>query len=100
MSVSIIENHQCVCGRQPRGFSFDGRGACSAECSAIMAYVSGGHPITIDEQAALWDAMKFAGEYLEEIGKFDLRDLTAVELLNFLQVLLRGFSQSLREQAK
>lgn len=50
-----------------------------------------------DEDAALWEAVKKAGAYLDSIGQHDLRHLSKDRLMMFASVIIAAFAENRAE---
>ena len=94
-----------VCGRASRGFAVSLPESfhtfCSFYCSEVwMIAQRRNEPLGQDEAKAAKAGGAAAGAYLEEIGKFDLRDMNADEWGEFCGKLFRGACDDLRKQAE
>lgn len=87
----------CPCGRSPRGFAWHDMNTpafdrappvhcCSMECLDLAARHKGEPmpPLNALETGAVAAASEAAGQYLEQIGKTDLAQMTEAEWLGFL----------------
>ena len=98
-----------VCRREARGFGFDPllarrlRGkravACSMQCLHIVAEANGMIDATPNERAAMQAGGELGGEYLDSIGKTDLSALTPEEWHAFIEAVVTGFCDYLRDVA-
>lgn len=55
---------------------------------------------TPDEDIAVEHGGDLAGAYLDELGKFDLRELSRREWREFLRRILKGYSARMRDFAE
>lgn len=60
---------------------------------------NGAKPLTIDERNAAVKGGEAAGAYLDQIGVFDLREMTDAQWLEFCGTLFRGACDALAEAA-
>jgi len=102
-----------VCHRQPRGFGWfnphyrlsnpqrdDSRKhLCSRACQDICHRRKGMIDPTPNESEAMTVGGQMGGEYLESIGKSDLATLTETEWDRFLDAVVTGYCDHLRELA-
>lgn len=97
-----------VCRREARGFGFDpalgrvhGRpaAACSMRCLDVVFMVRGMIDPTPNERAAIRRGGEMGGEYLESVRKADLSQLTETEWLTFVEAVITGYCDALREFA-
>lgn len=97
-----------VCRREARGFGFDealarvsGRPAviCSMHCLDIVFREKGMIDPTPNEQVAMEAGGQLAGEYLDSIGKTDLAALDAAEWATFVEAVVTGYCDHLRDLA-
>lgn len=97
-----------VCRREARGFGFDpalgrvhGRpaAACSMLCLDLVFVVRGMIDPTPNERAAIRRGGEMGGEYLESVRKTDLSRLTETEWLTFVEAVITGYCDALREFA-
>ena len=97
-----------VCRREARGFAFDpklGRikgkaaSACSMRCLEIVFRGKGMIDPTPNEKAAMESGGQLGGEYLDSIGKTDLAALSANEWATFVEAVVTGYCDHLREMA-
>ena len=84
-------------GRQGENTKF-----CSREHVAIFKATieeddMAGNSLEEDEQAPLWEAVKGAGQYLDQLGIHDLRYLNKDQLLHFGSVIIAGFAENRTE---
>ena len=108
MTVETINGPCAVCARAGRGvrvllppaFNADALEFCSLQCARLyMAARTEDLIVTPDERAAMEAGGKAGGQYLENIGKTDLRDLSKGEWARFLEFVVRGYTDDLRRQA-
>jgi hypothetical protein len=97
-----------VCRREARGFGFDpalgrvhGRpaDACSMRCLDLVFRAYGMIDPTPNERAAILRGGAIGGEYLESIRKTDLARLSEMEWLTFVEAVITGYCEALREFA-
>lgn len=102
-----------VCRREPRGFGwFDPvypvtdprrdtsrRWLCGHACQDLCQRRRGMIDPTPNEQAAMAAAGAAAGEYLESLDRSDLARLTVEEWQTFIEVVVTGYCDALRELA-
>ena len=102
-----------VCHRQPRGFGWFNAGfavsdrrrdasrkhLCSRACQDICHGSKGMIDPTPNESEAMTVGGQQGGEYLERIGKSDLATFTETEWDCFLDVVITGYCDHLRELA-
>lgn len=97
-----------VCRRAARGFGFDPRlgrvnggpaEACSMRCLDIVFKGRGMIDPTPNERAAIGHGGAMGGEYLESIGRTDLARLTEAEWLTFVEAVVTGYCDRLRDLA-
>ena len=97
-----------ICRREARGFGFDPRlgrlhgrptQACSMRCLDIVFKRRGMIDPTPNERAAIAHGGAMGGEYLESIGKTDLAGLTDTEWLSFVEAVVTGYCDALRNLA-
>lgn len=97
-----------VCRREARGFGFDpalGRvhghpaAACSMRCLDLVFRACGMIDPTPNERAAIRRGGAMGGEYLESLGKSDLARLSETEWLTFVEAVITGYCDALREFA-
>jgi hypothetical protein len=97
-----------VCRREARGFGFDPRlgrvhgrpaKACSMRCLEIVFKRRGMIDPTPNERDAVAHGGAMGGEYLESIGKTDLAHLSEAEWLTFVEAMVTGYCDRLRDLA-
>jgi len=98
-----------VCRREGRGFGFqpaliglksDPLHACSMTCLDIIARRRGAMiDPTPNERAAVRHGGEMGGEYLDSIGKTDLAGLSEPEWLTFVEAVVTGYCDRLRDLA-
>jgi hypothetical protein len=98
-----------ACCREARGFGYDpllarrlhGRAAvaCSMQCLGIVARANGMIDPTRNERAAMQAGGDLGGQYLDSIGKTDLSSLTPLEWRTFVEAVVTGFCDYLRDAA-
>jgi len=99
---------QCIsCARVAGEYAIWPRGkipgfACSIECAHLAYWVREKTVSELNdlEKSALGKASDFAGEYLDELGKTDMAQMTREEWATFLEKVLLGFSSGLRSELK
>jgi hypothetical protein len=52
-----------------------------------------GHRLEQEEDVPLWEAVKAAGQYLDNISKHDLRTLSRTELLLMGSIIISTFAE-------
>jgi hypothetical protein len=67
-----------------------------AHCAAFRK-ANMGHHLEQDEDAPLWEAVKAAGQYLDNIEVFDLRYLTKGQLMMFGSIVIAKFAENRAE---
>ncbi len=98
-----------VCRREGRGFGFapsligikrPSLSACSMTCLHIIAERKGAMiDPTPNEQAAILFAGTMGGEVLDSLGRTDLALLNEAEWLTFVEAIVTGYCDHLRELA-
>jgi hypothetical protein len=98
-----------VCRREGRGFGFHpaliglkgaSLPACSMTCLDIIARRRGAMiDPTPNERAAVRHAGEMGGEYLESLGRTDLARLSEAEWLAFVEAVVTGYCDRLRDLA-
>lgn len=97
-----------VCRREGRGFAFHPvlaglpgrvRPACSMTCLDLIAERKAMIDPTPNEQAALRHGGSMGGEYLESIRLTDLARLTEDQWLTFVEAIVTGYCDALRDLA-
>lgn len=98
-----------VCRREGRGFGFQppliglkgaSLPACSMTCLDIIARRRGTMiDPTPNERAAIRYAGEMGGEYLESLGRTDLARLSEGEWLTFVEAVVTGYCDRLRDLA-
>jgi hypothetical protein len=98
-----------VCRREGRGFGFDPAliglksgplHACSMICLDIIARRRGTMiDPTPNERAAIRHAGEMGGEYLDSLGRTDLARLSEAEWLAFVEAVVTGYCDRLRDLA-
>ena len=97
-----------VCRREGRGFAFHPvlarlpgpvRPACSMTCLHIIAMRKAMIDPTPNEQAAIRHGGSMGGEYLESIRLTDLASLSEPQWLTFVEAIVTGYCDRLRELA-
>jgi len=94
-----------ICHKMPKGFRFDPkvkglrgqnvRFFCSMRCMEMNNVIDP----TPNEQKALLDSGKLAGEYLEYLKKSDIADLTPKEYDTLIEVVVTGYLESMQTLA-
>ncbi|MDK9720412.1 MAG: DUF6511 domain-containing protein [Rhodospirillales bacterium] len=98
-----------VCRREGRGFGFDPsliglKGpvlhACSMRCLRVIARRRGAMiDPTPNERAAIRHGGEMGGEILDSLGRTGLAQLTEAEWLTFVEAIVTGYCDRLRELA-
>jgi len=102
-----------VCRREPRGFGWfesghrvsdrrrdaSRRRLCCRACQDICLRRRGMIDPTESELAAMAHGGRMGGEYLESIGKSDLARLSLDEWSNFIDCVVTGYCDALRDLA-
>ena len=98
-----------VCRREGRGFGFqpaliglksDPLHACSMACLDIIARRRGAMiDPTPNERAAIRHGGKMGGEVLDSLGRTDLARLSEAEWLTFVEAVVTGYCDRLRDLA-
>jgi hypothetical protein len=102
-----------ICHRQPRGFGWfnphyrlsdprrdtSRKHLCSRTCQDICHGRKGMIDPTPNEAEAMTVGGQMGGEYLESIGKSDLATLTETEWDRFIDAVVTGYCDHLRELA-
>jgi len=98
-----------VCAREGRGFGFDPsliglKGpvlcACSMNCLRLIAKRRGAMiDPTPNEKAAFRHGGNMGGEILDSLGKTDLAQLSEAEWLSFVEAIITGYCDALRDLA-
>ena len=98
-----------VCRREGRGFGFapsligikrPSLSACSMTCLHIIAERKGAMiDPTPNEQAAIRHGGMMGGEVLDSLGRTDLALLSEAEWLTFVEAIITGYCDRLRELA-
>jgi len=62
--------------------------------NAIADYIMADHKLESDEDEPLWEAVKAAGQYLDELQRFDLRHLTRDQLMMFGSIVISKYAEA------
>lgn len=95
-----------VCGRSARGYRISfppgtPQGAtCSIECAeTFIVALRKQIPIEADEEVAIDAGIDAVGDYLGDLGKTDLAEMTEEEAREIVRRVALAFSESLAKQA-
>lgn len=85
-----------ICGKESRGLCFYNKKVIVYFCSETCAKCNTMIDKTPNEQLAIKNGMQKGGEYIHEIGKYDLSTFSEAEALRFCECVIDGFCESMQ----